>query len=175
MPCGNASEHTAKPGPTIRQTTDGKNLHLFHRYGDIKLISKDGTILMADSKRLSDLSWEMGEEVGKAYSNDMEINMDRWSSTAISCFLDLINVETPRDPIADLPVLFELATLYYNYGDDGEIVTLIQDSIAKTATLKGRQWSLLKFANDFPDGSDLVLGKLALRSMSRKAFLSLRS
>ncbi|WWD09072.1 hypothetical protein V865_007192 [Kwoniella europaea PYCC6329] len=169
-------------GPPVKKSTpesisspksDEKNVHPFHRYGDIQLISKDNMILMADSRRLSDVSWHMGYEVGKALSNGMQIEMDGWSSETISLFLDLINVSKPSEPTAELPVLFELATFCQdNELDNEEINELLRESMVKAARIDNRQWSLLLFTNEVIRAPlEWQLAKSALRIMTKETFL----
>ncbi|WVQ62540.1 uncharacterized protein L199_000682 [Kwoniella botswanensis] len=173
---GNCSSESTSP-----PRSEVKDIHHFHRYGDIQLISKHGTILMADSRRLSDFSVLMRNVVSRALRRETEIDMREWSSESISLLLDLINVAKPKEPEGELPVLFELVSLFYNYGgtnSGGNLFILISSSLGRTAQAYNRQWAILIYADEdqggftFSSEEAKAIAKSALRYMTKEAFLA---
>ncbi|WWC99347.1 hypothetical protein V866_006248 [Kwoniella sp. B9012] len=162
-----SSESTSRP-------KSKENVHPFHRYGDIQLISKDGFILMADSRRFLDLVSHMRVQVSRGFEKGKEVDMRRWSSQTISLFLDVINVPNPREPLAGLPELFDLTDIYFRHVwpfDDCFLESLFKRMV-NLAQIDNLQWSLLLFADDaVPDIPDVRLAKLTLLSMTKEAFL----
>ncbi|OCF59505.1 hypothetical protein L486_02172 [Kwoniella mangroviensis CBS 10435] len=165
---GSSSESISRPKP------QKKSVHPFHRYGDIQLISKDGIILMADSRRLSNLSSRMRVEVSRALKKEKEVDMRRWSSQTTSLFLDVIDVSKPKEPIVDLPELFELTSIYAQYVSpvDDDFLESLAERMLDLAQTDNLQWSLLLFADEvLPEDQGVRLAKLTLLAMTKEAFL----
>ncbi|WWC85922.1 uncharacterized protein L201_000792 [Kwoniella dendrophila CBS 6074] len=142
-------------------------IHSFHQYGNVKLTSKDDIVLMADSRRLYDASGNLVfcyRDHDKTYEEDMK----EWSAASISLFLDMISVNQPQEPKADLISIFELADICRTCESPTNYRQLVKNAMIPKSVKKNCQWALLLHATH---DEDEAFFKSSLRHMKQEAFL----
>ncbi|WRT63720.1 uncharacterized protein IL334_000643 [Kwoniella shivajii] len=155
-------------------------LHAFHRYGDLALLSNEGIIFKVDSKRLSDVShvFKSMIEIGAAggiLGEKRKIDLRRplevdTSSRVLEAFMEMITVMNPQPPklyFYDTLRLFEFCD---KFDISSPVYSLVKKSLTHRAK-KGGQWCLLIWS---AERNDHHMVKIALQIMTDSRFLNPR-
>ncbi|WRT63719.1 uncharacterized protein IL334_000642 [Kwoniella shivajii] len=171
--------------------------HLFHRYGDVHLTSKDGIIFRIDGNRLKDIRLVKGQcpcnnpiltidylsPVFALFLADEEINVPIGSkrkrpsdandivlpflNAIIDIFINLISVSTPHVPEMSWKEALTFLESCRKYHVNSRIVNLVHASLSQTRDL-GNPWIILIWASQ---RKDITIAEKIPERMTTNTFL----
>ncbi|WRT63721.1 uncharacterized protein IL334_000644 [Kwoniella shivajii] len=152
-------------------------IHAFHRYGDLRLRSDEGTIFRVDSQRLADISpvfdnmLELPQPscpTGNKRIGLSSVPIDlAFSSNVLEIFFELLysmKATLPSLPFSDALSLYEFCEMF----DIAPRLKGLSRKAIISAAIEGGQWALLIWS---ADRNDLVMAREALRKMTNDDFL----